>query len=122
MAALKTSLGLRAALLSLLILVGILAIWQVATMPTAASGPAMDPEYAKLMGAAAVSGSKSSMPTPADIGATRCHEALVDDQTEAVGDRQSRRRRHQQGECRGGDVPGIAEREPRQQSQLGNIA
>src|SRR6187402_1650021 len=39
-------------------------------MPTAASGPAMDPEYAKLMGAAAVAGTKSAMPTPADIGAT----------------------------------------------------
>ncbi|CAN5918114.1 nitrate ABC transporter permease [soil metagenome] len=69
MAALKPSLGLRAALLSLLIFVGIVAIWQVATLPTAATGPAMDPEYAKLMGAAAAAGSKSSMPTPADIGA-----------------------------------------------------
>ncbi len=70
MAALRNSLGLRAALLSLLIFAGIVAIWQVATLPTAASGPAMDPEYAKLMGKAAVAGSRSSMPTPADIGAT----------------------------------------------------
>ena len=30
----------------------------------------MDPEYAKLVGAAAATGTKSSMPTPADIGAT----------------------------------------------------
>jgi nitrate/nitrite transport system permease protein len=70
MATFKNSLGLRAALLSLLIFVGIVAIWQVATMPMAASGPAMDPEYAKLVGAAAATGAKSAMPTPADIGAT----------------------------------------------------
>jgi nitrate/nitrite transport system permease protein len=30
----------------------------------------MDPEYAKLVGAAAATGAKSAMPTPADIGAT----------------------------------------------------
>jgi nitrate/nitrite transport system permease protein len=67
---LKKSLGLRAALLSLLIFVGIVAVWQVATMPAAGSGPAMDPEYAKLVGAAAATGAKSAMPTPADIGTT----------------------------------------------------
>ena len=66
----KTSLGLRAGLLSVLIFVAIVGIWQVATMPTAASGPAMDPEYAKLVGAAAATGSKSAMPTPADIATT----------------------------------------------------
>jgi nitrate/nitrite transport system permease protein len=70
MATLKNSLGLRAALLSLLIFGGIVAIWQIATMPTAASGPAVDPEYAKLVGAAAATGTKSAMPTPADIGVT----------------------------------------------------
>jgi nitrate/nitrite transport system permease protein len=68
--AFKNSLGLRAALLSLLIFVGIVAIWQIATMPTAGTGPAVDPDYAKLVGAAAATGAKSSMPTPADIGAT----------------------------------------------------
>ena len=67
---LKTSLGLRAGLLSVLIFVAIVGIWQVATLPAAGSGPAMDPEYAKLVGAAAATGSKSAMPTPADIGAT----------------------------------------------------
>ena len=67
---LKNSLRLRAGLLSLLIFVAIVGIWQVATMPTAATGPAMDPEYAKLVGAAAATGSKSAMPTPADIAAT----------------------------------------------------
>src|SRR5215207_7591743 len=39
-------------------------------MPTAGTGPAVDPEYAKLVGAAAATGAKSAMPTPADIGAT----------------------------------------------------
>ena len=67
---LKNSLGVRAGLLSMLIFVAIVGIWQVATMPTAATGPAMDPEYAKLVGAAAATGSKSAMPTPAEIGAT----------------------------------------------------
>jgi nitrate/nitrite transport system permease protein len=69
-AGLKGSLGLRAALLSLLIFLGIVAIWHIATMPTAGGGAAMDPEYAKLVGAAAATGSKSAMPTPADIGVT----------------------------------------------------
>ncbi|MBX9943320.1 MAG: nitrate ABC transporter permease [Reyranella sp.] len=70
MAAFRNSLGLRAGLLSLLIFVGIVAFWQIATTPTAGTGPALDPEYAKLLGAAAASGTKSAMPTPADIGTT----------------------------------------------------
>jgi len=67
---LKNSLRLRAGLLSLLIFVAIVGLWQIATLPTPGTGPAMDPEYAKLVGAAAATGTKSSMPTPADIGAT----------------------------------------------------
>jgi len=67
--AFRNSLGLRAALLSLLIFVGIVALWQIAAQPTAGSGAAVDPEYAKLVGAAAATGAKSTMPTPADIGA-----------------------------------------------------
>src|SRR5260370_9623635 len=70
MAAFRNSLGLRSALLSLLIFAGIVVFWQIATQPTAGTGAAVDPEYAKLVGAAAASGSKSAMPTPADIGAT----------------------------------------------------
>src|SRR5712675_3002154 len=70
MTAFRNSLGLRAALLSLLIFAGIVVLWQIATQPTMGTGPAVDPEYAKLVGAAAASGSKSAMPTPADIGAT----------------------------------------------------
>lgn len=70
MATLKNSLGLRASLLSLLILAAIIGLWQIATMPTAASGPAVDPEYAKLVGNAAATGTKSALPTPAEIAAT----------------------------------------------------
>ncbi len=56
-----------APMLSALILVLFLATWQLAvrdTSPTAG----MDPEYAKLMGAAVNTG-KSAMPTPLDVGA-----------------------------------------------------
>ncbi len=70
METLKKSLGLRAALLSFLIFAAIVGLWQIAAQPPAASGPAVDPEYAKLVGAAAATGAKSAMPTPADIGAT----------------------------------------------------
>ncbi len=66
----KASLGLRAAMLSLLIFAAIVLIWQVAAQPAASTGAAVDPEYAKLVGAAAATGQKSAMPTPADIGAT----------------------------------------------------
>ena len=62
MATLKNSLGLRAALLSLLIFAAIVGLWQIAAQPTAGTGPAVDPEYAKLVGAAAATGSKSAMP------------------------------------------------------------
>jgi nitrate/nitrite transport system permease protein len=66
----KTSLGLRAAMLSLLIFGAIVLIWQVAAQPTTGTGAAVDPEYAKLVGAAAATGQKSAMPTPADIAVT----------------------------------------------------
>ena len=61
----------RSAILSLLLAAIFLAAWHIATLPKGAgAGPAMDPEYAKLVGAAAATGQKSSMPTPAEIGAT----------------------------------------------------
>jgi nitrate/nitrite transport system permease protein len=66
----KASLGLRAGLLSLLIFAAIVLVWQIAAQPTASTGPVVDPEYAKLVGAAAASGQKSAMPTPVDIAAT----------------------------------------------------
>ena len=59
--------ALRSSVLSLLILVLLIAVWQIATQ---GSGPvqAMDPEYARLMGITATHG-KSAMPGPLDIGA-----------------------------------------------------
>ena len=59
--------GWRSTALSILILVLFLSVWQVATQGTGAT-QAMDPEYAKLMGASATQG-KSAMPGPMDIGA-----------------------------------------------------
>jgi len=58
---------LRSSVLSLLILVLLIAVWQIATQ---GSGPvqAMDPEYARLMGITATHG-KSAIPGPLDIGA-----------------------------------------------------
>jgi nitrate/nitrite transport system permease protein len=60
--------GLRSALLSLLLLAAFLAAWYLATMRT---GPVanMTPEYAKLMGATATQG-VSAMPGPLDVGRT----------------------------------------------------
>ena len=57
---------LRAPLVSLVIFVAFLAAWQVAVSGTAPTGPAMDPEYAKLMGITATTG-KSAMPGPIDV-------------------------------------------------------
>jgi nitrate/nitrite transport system permease protein len=61
------SLPIRAALVSLLLFAVFVGIWQIATLPKG-GGAAMDPEYAKLMGATATQG-KSAMPTPKDVGA-----------------------------------------------------
>lgn len=58
---------LRALILSLLILGVFLAAWQIGTMPFT-SAQVVDDEYAKLVGAAASSGQKSSFPTPVDVG------------------------------------------------------
>jgi nitrate/nitrite transport system permease protein len=61
------SLPLRAAVLSLLMLAAFLLAWHLATRGTSAVA-AMDPEYAKLMGATVTSGT-SAMPGPLDVGA-----------------------------------------------------
>ena len=58
---------LRAALVSMLIFAAFIAAWHVATRGTG-TVQQMDPEYAKLMGAAATHG-KSAMPGPLDVGA-----------------------------------------------------
>ncbi|MCL8381020.1 MULTISPECIES: nitrate ABC transporter permease [Xanthobacter] len=60
------SLGVRAGLLSVLMFVAFCALWQIAVTPSASSGPALDPEYAKLMGIA-TEGAKSAMPGPLDV-------------------------------------------------------
>jgi len=54
--------------LTLLIVTVPLVAWQIATIPSAAKGPAMDPAYAALMGASAQAGHASTMPRPSDIG------------------------------------------------------
>ena len=60
--------ALRAALMSLLLLVAFLFIWSMATKGSAPVA-AMSPEYAKLMGATATQG-KSAMPGPLDVART----------------------------------------------------
>ncbi|WOB07945.1 nitrate ABC transporter permease [Piscinibacter gummiphilus] len=74
------SLGLRAGLLSALLLLVLLAVWHVATLssaPVAAAAPALTPEqieYAKLMGkdpaATGAPTAKSGFPTLAQMGST----------------------------------------------------
>ena len=61
-----SSLPLRAAVLSIVILAAFLLAWHLATRGTSAVG-AMDPEYAKLMGATATAGT-SAMPGPIEVG------------------------------------------------------
>ncbi len=62
---------------SLLLLLAILAVflgaWQIAATPAAPTGPALDPEYAKLLGAAAQVGQQTPMPRPTDIAARAWH-------------------------------------------------
>jgi nitrate/nitrite transport system permease protein len=58
----------RALILSLLILVVFLGAWQIATMPRQGA-QVVDDEYAKLVGASAAIGQKSTFPTPVDVGA-----------------------------------------------------
>lgn len=66
----------RALILSLLILVVFLGAWQIATMPRQGA-QVVDDEYAKLVGASAATGQKSTFPTPVDVGA-KLFEQLAD--------------------------------------------
>ena len=61
------NLRIKAALLSLLLLVLFIGVWHLATLPRTAVQN-VDDEYAKLVGTQAASGQKSSFPTPADFG------------------------------------------------------
>ncbi|CAN1485587.1 TauC ABC-type nitrate/sulfonate/bicarbonate transport system, permease component [Burkholderiaceae bacterium] len=58
----------RAFVLSALILAIFVMFWQIATMPTQGV-QVVDEEYAKLVGAAAATGQKSTFPGPLDVGA-----------------------------------------------------
>src|ERR1700716_1339304 len=60
-------LGLRAAVLSLLLFGLFIGVWHLATAGTRTT-MIMDPAYAKLVGASASQG-KSAMPGPAEVGA-----------------------------------------------------
>jgi nitrate/nitrite transport system permease protein len=60
--------ALRSTILSLVIFLLFTLAWHIAVSGGTAGGPAMDPEYAKLMGIK-VEGGKSAMPGPLDIGA-----------------------------------------------------
>lgn len=58
----------RALILSLLILAVFLGAWQIATMPRQGT-QVVDDEYAKLVGASAATGQKSTFPGPVNVGA-----------------------------------------------------
>jgi nitrate/nitrite transport system permease protein len=58
----------RAPALSVVLFLLLLGIWHAATRP-AAGQQAVDPEYAKLVGAAAATGGKTAFPSPAEVGA-----------------------------------------------------
>jgi nitrate/nitrite transport system permease protein len=68
----------RSAGLSLLILAIFLGAWEIAVMPkSGGGGPALDPEYAALLGQAAAQGGTTPMPGPSAIG-KRLLELLAD--------------------------------------------
>jgi nitrate/nitrite transport system permease protein len=67
---------MRSSVLSLLIIIVFLSVWQVATMPSKGT-QIVDDEYAKLVGAAASTGQKSAFPTPLDVG-KKLYEQLSD--------------------------------------------
>lgn len=64
------SIGVRALVLSLLILTVFLVAWHVAVRTGGGGGQAVDPEYAKLVGAAAATGGQTPMPGPIEVGRT----------------------------------------------------
>lgn len=68
--------GVRALFLSVVIFVAFIAFWQIATMPTQGA-QVVDDEYAKLVGAAAATGQKSTFPAPLDVG-IKLYEQLSD--------------------------------------------
>lgn len=67
------SINVKAAVLSAVILIVFLLGWQLGVSTTGAGGPAVDPEYAKLVGAAAATGGQTPMPGPLDVGKRLWH-------------------------------------------------
>lgn len=63
----SASLSARAGLLSFVILAVFLIAWHVAVSGGGAGGAAVDPEYARLVGAAAATGGQTPMPGPIDV-------------------------------------------------------
>ncbi|MFG1418347.1 nitrate ABC transporter permease [Xanthobacter sp. V0B-10] len=70
------SLGVRAGILSVVLFLAFCLAWQIAVTPSASSGPALDPEYAKLMGIT-TAGAQSAMPGPLDV-AHKLWDAMKD--------------------------------------------
>lgn len=64
---------LRSGLLLAVILAVSLGAWQIAATPRGPVGPAMDPEYAKLLGQSAQQGQQTPMPRPTDIAERAWH-------------------------------------------------
>lgn len=64
----STAFDWRALLLSVSLFLLLLGVWHVATLPSPGQ-QTVDPEYAKLVGAAAATGQKSTLPGPAEVGA-----------------------------------------------------
>ena len=71
------SLRLRSLTVMVVILAVALGAWQIAATPASATGPVMDPEYAKLLGGAAQQGQQTPMPRPSDV-AVRAWALLKD--------------------------------------------
>ncbi len=67
------SINARAGVLSVAILVTFLLAWHIAVSGGGAGTAAVDPEYAKLVGAAAATGGQTPMPGPLEVGARLWH-------------------------------------------------
>jgi nitrate/nitrite transport system permease protein len=67
------SINVRAALLSTVILIVFLLGWQIGVSRGVGGGAAVDPEYAKLVGAAAATGGQTPMPGPIDVAKRLWH-------------------------------------------------
>jgi nitrate/nitrite transport system permease protein len=61
--------ALPSALLAVCLFALFIGVWQLVSMSSGGgTGPAVDPEYAKLVGAAAAAGQKTPFPSPAEVG------------------------------------------------------